>query len=287
MNRTELAVSQFLCALGAASYDIGIGGAQRGMLPGHEELAVDEVLRRLSFFRHRNSRGEHIYVRPSGEHACTLLDDLDADAVRRLHREGFAPAAVVETSLNNFQAWLRHTDVLPRALSTIGARRLAARFDGDPGAADWRHFGRLPGFTNPKPKHRRPEGLAPFVLLRSHTGMIFPEASRFRSGLEEELGRQTAQREQATHACRRPLSPLREKRFLYLSLPRFRDLAQYAGSPVRADAAFCVAALAAGMPQEELERVLGTHYLSRDPDPRRRSAYIQRTITTARRHVSS
>lgn len=208
MNRTELAVSHFLRALGASSYDIGISGAQGGMLPGQEGMAVDEVLRRLSFFRYCNSRGEHIYVRPSGEHACTLLDDLDTDAIRRLHSEGFAPAAVVETSPRNFQAWLRHADVLPRALSTVGARRLAARFGGDPGAADWRHFGRMPGLSNPKPKHRRPDGLAPFVLLRSHSGVIFREASRFRAGLEEELGRKTAQCEQTTRACRRPLSPL-------------------------------------------------------------------------------
>lgn len=170
MSRTELAVCEFLRALGAPSYDIGIGGVHGGMLPGHDGLPADEVLKRLPFLRHRNSRGEHIYVRPGGEHACTLLDDLDAEAVRRLYREGFAPTAVIETSPNNFQAWLRHSEILPRALSTLAARNLAARFGGDPGAADWRHFGRLPGFTNPKPKHRQTNGLSPFVLLRSQSG---------------------------------------------------------------------------------------------------------------------
>ncbi len=214
MSRTELAVFRFLRALGAPRYEIGIGCERGGMLPGHDGLTAAEVLKRLSFFRYRNSRAEHIYVTPAGEHACTLLDDFDAEAVRLLHREGFAPLAVVETSPKNFQAWLRHTDVLPQALSKTAARVLAARFGGDPGAADWRHFGRMPGFTNPKPKHRRANGQAPFVLLCSHIGTIFPEAIRLRAEIEEEFAKVRAQRGQATHACRSPLSPPRGEEVL-------------------------------------------------------------------------
>ena len=285
MSRTELVVSCFLRALGALSYDIGIGGGQGGMLPGHDALTIEEVLKRLPFLRHRNSRGEHIYVRPAGEHACTLLDDLDAKTIDLLGREGFTPAAVVETSPKNFQAWLRHTDVLPRTLSTLAARTLAARFGGDPGAADWRHFGRMPGFTNPKPKHRRANGQAPFVLLRSHAGRIFPEGTRFRAEIEGQFARQMVQRRQAARACREPLSPPRGRRFSHLSVARFRELPQFVGSPARADAAFCVAALSLGMPDGEVEHALEVNYLSRDPDQRRRSAYIERTITLARRHV--
>ena len=287
MSTTELAVSHFLHALGAPSYDIGIYGERGGMLAGHDGLTAGEVLKRLSFLRYRNFRGEHIYVRPAGEHACTLLDDLDAEAVRLLHREGFAPAVLVETSPKNFQAWLRHPDVLPRALSTTAARVLAARFGGDPGAADWRHFGRMPGFTNPKPKHRRANGQAPFVLLCSHAGMIFPEATRFRAEIEEEFARVCAQRGQATHACRRPLSPPRGRRFSHLSVTRFRELPKFAGSPAQADLTFCVAALSAGMPEGDALQALETNYLSRDPDHRRRSAYVGRTVAAAKRHLGS
>jgi hypothetical protein len=35
---------------------------------------------------------------------------------------------------------------------------LAGRYDADPSAADWRRFGRLPGFTNCKPKYRKADG---------------------------------------------------------------------------------------------------------------------------------
>ncbi len=287
MSRTELAVSCFLRALGAPSYDIGICGAQGGMLPGHDGLTGEEVLQRLPFLRYRNSRGEHVYVRPAGEHACTLLDDLSATAVGLLRQEGFAPAALVETSPKNFQAWLRHTDVLPAALATFAARTLAARFGGDPGAADWRHFGRMPGFTNPKPKHRRADGLAPFVLLSSHAGTIFPGATRFRAEIEDQIAVLTTQREQAAHTACRTLSPPRGRRFSRLSVTRFRDLPQFSGSPARADASFSVAALSLGMAESDVEHALENNYLSRDPDQRRRSAYIQRTITLAKRHAGS
>ena len=68
-------------------------------------------------------------------------------------------------------------------------------------------------------------------------------------------------------------------------MARFRQLLKFVGSPARADAAFCVAALSLGMPDGEVEHALEANYLSRDPDQRRRSAYIERTVTLARRHV--
>jgi hypothetical protein len=56
---------------------------------------------------------------------------------------------------------------------------LAERYDADPSAADWRRFGRLPGFTNCKPKYRKPDGLFPFVRLHSFTGLQYPMAQAF------------------------------------------------------------------------------------------------------------
>jgi hypothetical protein len=50
--------------------------------------------------------------------------------------EGFAPAAVVESSPGNFQAWLKHGQMLTEALSTRAAKQLAERYGGDLGSAD-------------------------------------------------------------------------------------------------------------------------------------------------------
>jgi len=48
------------------------------------------------------------YVRPAGRHQMNLIDDLSAGSIERMKTSGFQPAAVVETSPGNFQAWLNH-----------------------------------------------------------------------------------------------------------------------------------------------------------------------------------
>ncbi|WP_245632607.1 DNA-primase RepB domain-containing protein [Edaphobacter aggregans] len=60
-----------------------------------------------------------------------------------------------------------------------------------PAAADWRRFGRLPGFTNSKPKYRKPDGLFPFVRLHSHTGQQYPMAQAFEQAGDNEALRNT------------------------------------------------------------------------------------------------
>jgi hypothetical protein len=73
--------------------------------------------------------------------------DLTADAVQQMKESGFEPTLVVETSPGNHQAWLNHGKILDKRTSTAAAKALAEKFGGDPGAADWRHFGRLSGFV--------------------------------------------------------------------------------------------------------------------------------------------
>jgi hypothetical protein len=113
---------------------------------------------------------------------------------------------VVETSAGNFQAWLKHSVVFPKLLSTFAAQTLAARHDADPSAADWRRFGRLPGFTNCKPKYKRPDGLFPFVRLKSHSGEQYPGAKAF----AQEITKQYQEQEQEREA-KRPQTSLSPK----------------------------------------------------------------------------
>lgn len=98
--------------------------------------------------------GSDFYLRPSGEHRYTVLDDLDRSKHARVAADGFEPCAVVETSSESLQAWLTHTRVFPKLLGTFAAQTLASRYGADPSAADWRRFGRLPGFANCKPKYK-------------------------------------------------------------------------------------------------------------------------------------
>lgn len=46
------------------------------------------------------------------------------------------------------------------------------KYGGDKDSADWRHYGRLAGFTNQKPDYVNKIGKRPFVLLRSNSGKV-------------------------------------------------------------------------------------------------------------------
>jgi hypothetical protein len=61
----------------------------------------------------------------------------------------------------------------------LGSKELATRFGGDLSSADWRHFGRLAGFTNQKPERLLPIGLAPIVRLRQSEGGTYGVVDEF------------------------------------------------------------------------------------------------------------
>lgn len=282
MDRTEQTVRHMLAAIEAPLYDVGVLSS-RGMLPGLDQIPASAVLHKLRVLKFRNARGSHIYLRPSGEHRYTVLDDLDQAKLASLSADGFEPCAVVETSLGNFQAWLKHTSVLPKLLGTFAAQTLAARYVADPSAADWRRFGRLPGFTNCKTKYKRANGLFPFVRLHSHSGQEFPCAEAFIEQITVAYEARERAREQLR--AERTLFPRRGPRSLP-SLGRFRTSSKYADRPAAADIAFCVAAYSSGMDEASIEQSLTDDYLSRDRSPSKRAAYIRRTMSKARNWVA-
>ena len=148
--------------MGCEVFEVGLfkptaTGKEPVMLP--RTWDADALLRSVSWLRHQNRDGRNIYIRPKGEHNLSLVDDLSADRVQAMKTTGFCPALVVQTSPGNFQAWVKHPETLSKEVSTAAARTLAEKFGGDRGAADWRHFGRLAGFTNRKEKYRSQSGL--------------------------------------------------------------------------------------------------------------------------------
>ncbi|MGA3133654.1 MAG: RepB family DNA primase [Terracidiphilus sp.] len=285
MNRTQFAVERMLDSLDAQAYDLGVL-SERGMLPALANLAASDVKARIPLLMAHNARGAHIYIRPAGEHRYTVLDDLSAEAVERLSADGYEPCAVVETSTGNFQAWLKHEEVYPAAVSTLAAQTLASRYGADPNAADWRRFGRLPGFTNCKPKYRKENGLFPYVLLRTCSGVVFSNAARLRFEITKLYQLDEQEREsRAVQYQTRPTPATGQPAYSCLSLERFRDAAKFHDRPAAADIAFCVAAISLRMPDEAIAAALETNYLSSDPNPSRRAAYIRRTMTKARSWV--
>ena len=116
-----------LRAMGCEHFDIGIKCDAGEMILRKGQGAV-EIEESIKWLRHEKARGAHIYVRPAGLHALSLIDDLSAEVIERMKAEGFEPALVVETLPDNFQAWLNHGQVLDAAASTLVAKALAERF---------------------------------------------------------------------------------------------------------------------------------------------------------------
>ena len=114
MNRITLdAITRQAYAMAVDVFEIGLyrpavdGKANEPeMLPRTWDKAT--LLKSVGWLKYQNSQGRSIYIRPKGEHDLSLVDDLPAEAVRRMKATGFTPATVVETSPGNFQAWLKH-----------------------------------------------------------------------------------------------------------------------------------------------------------------------------------
>lgn len=125
----------------------------------------------IRFLRFHNARGCDVYVRPYAENqnAGYILVDLDTAAPstpERMRADGHEPCVVTQTSSGRLQAWVRvsQTPIEPAIATAIG-QHLARAYGGDPASTDWRHLGRLAGFTNQKPTRRQPSGYAPWVRL--------------------------------------------------------------------------------------------------------------------------
>ncbi len=156
---------------------------------------AEQVDAAISWFRRANAHAAHIFVRPHGAHALSLVDDVSAEAIAAMKESGFQPAVVVETSPGNFQVWVNHGRVLSdQTFSTQAAKELAHRFGGDSSSADWRHFGRLAGFTNQKPKRRLRNGLQPFVRLHECEGRPYNAAREFLEEVKSLTEKATAER---------------------------------------------------------------------------------------------
>jgi len=268
--------------MGCESFEVGLfkPGAGNGgpvMLP--RVWDADALLRSIPWLRKENRDGRNIFCRPKGEHNLSLVDDLSLAAVTEMKRTGFQPALVVETSPNNFQAWLNHGRSLPRRLSTAVAKELAARFGGDSGAADWRHFGRLAGFTNRKEKYRDGStGLFPFVYLAESSRRQYDESVSFVQAVENRLAIEEEKRAAMSKRFSPSFAPLQSR---LRAIESFRADGRYEGDGTREDLAYAIYALAHGVDREEVDSAIRSRDLSHKGTERRQNEYVDRTIQKA------
>lgn len=136
----------------------------------------------VRFLRVRNREGCDVYVQPYAGYHNTgyILVDLDRarpTTIAAMRAHGHNPCVVSQTSPSHLQAWIRlSTSPLEPAVATAAGKLSAAAYGGDPASTDWRHMGRLAGFTNQKPVRRTFAGYAPWVKLVSAQAGLAPEA---------------------------------------------------------------------------------------------------------------
>src|SRR5271168_4338632 len=268
-------------ALGAECFDIGVKRVD-GTMVLREGWGTRQVLKSLLWLRRENLNRGHIYVRPSGAHGLSLVDDLKAAAIVEMKAQGFEPALVVEISPGNFQAWLRHGQILDETTSTSVAKELALRFGGDPGSADWRHFGRLAGFTNPKPNRRLESGLQPFARLVEASGQVYIRAAAFITEVRAAMAAAVVSETGGVVDGAGQGAPESQLR----SLAEFHRDPRYAGDFHRADMAWARHAAAMGFSAAEIRaELMRARDLSKKGNLKRQREYTERTAEKAVRQM--
>ena len=137
------------------------GGMTRGFTPEEMAAHMPEMIR-------LQRRGENIYYTPLSEKRHhILIDDMSRDSLKRLQKDGFRPAVVLESSPGNYQCLLTIPKLGTEHDRDVGNRiteRLNREY-GDKKLCGCIHPHRAPGFENRKPKHRREDGSFPQVKL--------------------------------------------------------------------------------------------------------------------------
>ena len=107
----------------------------------------------LRFLRVRNREGCDVYIQPYAEnrnpgYILVDLDDHGPEVLESMRADGLAPCVVLQTSPGHLQVWLHvSTRPLEPTLASAIGKQLARRYGGDLASTDWRHLGRLAGFT--------------------------------------------------------------------------------------------------------------------------------------------
>src|SRR5713226_651517 len=172
----------------------------RRAFPGERLWTADQLgsAATVRFLRVRNREGCDVYVQPyaANQNAGYILVDLDRAqpaVIATMRAHGHDPCVVLQTSPGHLQAWIRlSVSPLEPAVATAAGKLLALAYGGDPASSDWRHLGRLAGFTNQKPARRTSAGYAPWVKVVDARGGL---ASRAEALLQSARGLASPHRE--------------------------------------------------------------------------------------------
>jgi hypothetical protein len=236
-----------------------------------------------------------VYIQPYAENhnAGYILIDLDEanPAVLRVMRaNGHEPCVVLQTSPGHWQAWV-HVSATPLepTLATAVGRHLAHLYGGDRASTDWRHLGRLAGFTNQKPHRRSLNGHPPWVKIVHAAAGLASQAEPLVQAARAYIGTSspTLDATASTPPAEQPATPAHRSAAqaieIYRSWMRQWHIAQRFPQPDWSivDLWIARALLAAGMSAAGVQQIL---QLASPGFPRRHSDpadYLRRTLARA------
>lgn len=154
-----------------------------------------EIEQRTPEMQRLQCRGENLYYTPlSDKKHHILIDDMNREKLERLIKDGYQPAAVLESSPRNYQAIITVPKLGTAHDKDVGNRLSDAlnREYGDPKLSGAIHPHRAPGYENRKPKHQREDGSYPEVRLLKAERRECVKALAMSSQIDAEYQRQAA-----------------------------------------------------------------------------------------------
>jgi DNA primase RepB-like protein len=167
----------------------------RRAFPGERLWTATELLHpaTVRFLRVRNREGCDVYIQPYTEkqnpgYVLVDLDHAGPETIETMRVNGHQPCVVLQSSPGNLQVWVHvsATPLPPTVASSVG-KQLARRYGADLASSDWRHLGRLAGFTNQKPQRRNGRGYAPWVKVLYARAGLASEGATLRQQAERSV----------------------------------------------------------------------------------------------------
>ena len=151
---------------------IGLKNIKTGAMINKKYQNKEVLLNSIKYLRYMNAFDNDVYIKPVGNHALVLLDDVNAESIIKMKNDDCSPSIIVETSPKNYQVWLRASEnpVLQNRLLDL-SRIYTDLYNADKNAIGSDRYGRLAGFTNKKEKYKIND-VQPFVRLIECNGNI-------------------------------------------------------------------------------------------------------------------
>ena len=174
-NAIKQVVAKQLDALGCDKFRITIqSDTAKPFLPGkpggkdsdEKFYSKSDIKNMIPYLRYENNQSKNIFITPMDENAFYILLDDSKISLKQLEDKGFKPCLYQKTSWNSSQAVFKISKDFDREKEVIPFFNKMNRSWGDEKITGLRHPFRLAGFRNMKEKHKKENGLRPFVEIQ-------------------------------------------------------------------------------------------------------------------------